>query len=395
MRIFTENDKQALGAALKTFYGYMNGTNVRTAVCTAQAEKALAAGLTIDEILNRENYARVAEEKKPTLEEYIDALIERAILVRPLKDEADWADPGGFILYAEIFHDFYQRINGTGGTYTTATAKANLAKAINRNGLQPILSDKLIGEVMDKSGKGEKLTCFNYIEHLLLDAESYDIDNSLSEEQFRRDAISQEEQNPVIPDDPSFAETAEAEPREKDGDPAVTTEGSETDNDGSLYPDWEDPEPGEQSSAYLAALNPREFKRNCVAELIYTLTLQEIAEMARFVKTKSDDITLEEFINALAEGRIDKHAESANARTTHIYLNENLYTSFLECLALQGVSISEETATKMDYLSESWDMRSEKTRKMQKMKELIYQHAFDDEDLLSVINDLEDYYDNN
>ena len=117
--------------------------------------------------------------------------------------------------------------------------------------------------------------------------------------------------------------------------------------------------------------------------------------MTRFVKTKSDDITLEEFINALAEGRIDKHAESANARTTHIYLNENLYTSFLECLALQGVSISEETATKMDYLSESWDMRSEKTRKMQKMKELIYQHAFDDEDLLSVINDLEDYYDNN
>lgn len=405
MRIFTEKDKLALAAALQSFIGEMTGTTVRVNTCQSYVEKALSAGILVDELLNRENYARLAEvTSKPDLDTYVDALIERTVLVKPIKDDDDWNDPAGFILYATVFHDFYQRINGTGGTFTTPMAKSNLMKAISRNSLQGILSEKLIEEVMEKSGKAEKLTCFNYIEIFLHDAEDYEIDNSLSEEQESRRAIF-EDNTAEVPADEMQGEEGEVVDIQPDMSDVfeknLITEGAETENDESIYgsDNWEqDEEDGTAASGtsgvYIAAYNPRQFKRDRVAEAVLTLSVAEIAEFAKYIATNADEdsITLEEFITALAQGRFDKKAESVEARQAHQYLNGELFKSFLDCVAMQGVEISEESATRMDILSDSWDMRDNKTRRLQKIKELVYQHAIDDNDLLGVIEDLETIY---
>lgn len=401
MRIYTEKDKLALAAALRSFWGFMAGDSVRTSKCLAYAEKALAAGITADELLNRDNYYRVAEVSAlPDIDTYVDALINRSAIIRSLKDEDGWADPAGFILYAAIFHDFYQKINATGGTFTTSNAKVNLQKAISRNSLQAILSEKLIHEVEEKTGKGESLTCYAYIEALLRDAELYDIDNGLTEEQEAFRALLEHQA------DAAGDETAEEKdpvPEKEEGE--LMPEGRDTDNDESIFSMMSmeeeddftpDGRPSETNAAFIAAYNPKQYKRNCVAEAVLTLTVGEIMEFSKTIPSAHGeqvcDLTLEDFISALAEGRFDKGAESIEGANIHQRLITELYTHYMECIAMQGVEIGEEAASRMDILYDSWDMRDANTRKVQKIKELIYQNAMDDTDLLDVIGDLEKYY---
>lgn len=398
MRKFTENDKLALAAALQTFIGYMNGSRNRTSTCLEYVNAALDAGLTVDELLNRENYGRVCEIiEKPDLGAYVNALIERSVIVRGIKDEDNWTDPDGFFIYAEMYHDFYQKINGTGGVYATATAKENLMKAISRNSMQALLSERLITDVMERSGKGEKLTCFNYLEYLLRDAESYDIDISLSEQQEARAQLAAEStyQNVETHEAPAGAEETEA--RDEDTDPSVTTETAGPENDDSIYHDWgeeDDSSSMDDNVAFISTMNPRQYKRNFVSEALHTLTKDELNEIWRFATTASNG-TLDELIEDLTSGNIDKRGESVEARKTHQFLNSQLLQHFLNCIAMQGMQMSEQTAMKIDYLTESWDMRDNKTRKLQKIKELIYQNGMDDNDLLDVIEDLENLYQDN
>lgn len=383
MRIFTENDILALAAALRTFYGSASGTPTRTALCVEQAERALVAGLTVDEILNRHNMARVMEViGKPNLATYVDALIDRTVLVRPLRREPNWADPDGFFLYAEMFHEFYQKINGKGGVYNTSTAKNNLMKAITRFSLQGILSEKLIREVMEKTGEGEELTCFNYVKTLIVDAEEYDIDDSLSKEQQERRELEEEAGRKIV----------EVE-READSETTVNVENATTENDDSIYNDFEEETDDTQDISFIAGLDPQEYKRGFLTELINNTPIADQAELCRFIKDADPDRTTSaELVDALRDGKIDTRSESVNARNIHQALKEQLFPHFIECLAMQGVQVSPEVAAKMDFLTESWDMRDDKTRKLQKAKELFYREDITDPDLLEIMEDLKQLY---
>ena len=64
---------------------------------------------------------------------------------------------------------------------------------------------------------------------------------------------------------------------------------------------------------------------------------------------------------------------------------------------MQGVEVSEELASKTDFLAVSWDLRDKKTRRLQKMRELIMEamQEREDDDLLGALNDLESIYSNN
>ena len=383
MRIFTENDRLALTAAMRTFYSSVSGTLVKTATCLEQINRALDAGLTVDELLNRHNMSRVMEvTEKPDIATYIEALIDRTVLVRPLRREPSWSDPDGFSLYADMFHDFYQKINGTGGVYTTSTAKANLMKVISRYSLQTILSEKLINEVMEKTGEGENLTCFNYIKTLLLDAENYDLEDGLSKEQRERKQLEEE----------SGRKITEVE-READGEATVSAENASTENDESIYDEYVEENDEAQDMSFIATLDPQEYKRNFLAELINNTAIADQAELCRFIKDADPDRTTSaELVEALKNGKIDTKNESVSARNIHQALKEQLFPHFIECLAMQGIQVSPEVAAKMDFLTESWDMRDNNTRKLQKAKELFYREDIDDPDLLEVIEDLKQLY---
>ena len=403
MRIFTDNDKLALAAALKTFIGYMNGSRVRTATCLVHVNKALGLGVTVDEMLNVGNYLRLAKTvENPDLETYMEALAERTVIILPLKEDENWDAPDGFITYAECFHDFYLKLTGVGGTYTTTIAKQNIWKAISRNTLQGILSEALINEVKEKTGKGDDLNCYQYIEALLKDAESFSIDNSLSDEQASL-------LNTMANNDTEGAAEMEEEPsveeRPQDGDPNVQTEGIDPEIDESIHAFGDEIEPEEmidnlmdentlgQETAYIAAYNPRQYKRRNIAEAILTLSMAEIDELCRFVEDfDKENATLENLIDSLTDGKIDTASESVTARQTHGYLNSQLYQPYKECLCMQGMAINEEFTATKDLLKDSWDMRDARTRKLQKITELVYQNAPDDVDLQSVIEDLEKAY---
>ena len=70
----------------------------------------------------------------------------------------------------------------------------------------------------------------------------------------------------------------------------------------------------------------------------------------------------------------------------------DLLPTFINCVRTQGIDMDEETAGQYDILHDSWDLRSPETRKLQKLKKLIYSAAHDDPDLLSAIPDIERLY---
>ncbi len=383
MRTFTDKDRQGLARALQTFMSHANGQQVNVNRHLTQAETALAEGLTVDELLNAGNYARAAElDGKPSVEEYVKILTRNAVAVVPLRDEPGWDNPAAFTAIAEAFHDFYMEICPKGGTWSTQQAKANLQKAIEANSLQGIMSSVLIGKVMDTSGRGRELTCFQYIEELIKNPEQYAIDNSMSEEQDRR----QQEMAASLESGPADERPAEEKSIELD------TEGSPVDDDTSIYNTMqEDAMQDFPTDTFVSAPSPKEYKRTYLAEALKGLQISEFTALSGLFPK---EMTVDEMITALSEGKIDKSKESIDARNAHQLLNGMLYTHFLNCARWQGMEISEESASKMDLVCESWDFRDSRTRKLQKIKELIYGNAVDSEDLdlLSVIEDLENLY---
>jgi len=386
MRIFTQKDLFGYARAFQTFMGACNGQQVRIKPHGEQVERALKAGITIDELLNFDNYRRV-EEVKPnaSLVDYVDLLIDRRIEVLSLTEDSDWDNPGTFPFYAEMFHNYYVETCGIGGTFSTPTAKENLRKAILRNSLQAIMNHKTIEQVMEATGQGKKLSCFRYIKEILDNRESYDIDNTLSEAQEARHAFTEI----LIPGRPQ-GEPVEHNP----GTAEVITEGAPQPSDSSIHASdgFYDEIPPEGDEAFVAMPAPREVKRASIIEAINALPL---SALTKFMALFDEDMSFDEFVNLLTDGEVDKSREMTDERNVHQLINGSLYLPFLNCARWQGIEISEETASKMDLLTTNWDLRDAKTRKLQKIKELIYNHTVnnsDDGDLMGVIADLEKYY---
>lgn len=378
MRKFTEKDITGLSRAFQTFMGAQNGQRVNVGRHRRQLERAIAEGITIDELLNTGNYARVehALGKKPSLEEYVDSLVNEKVLIMNYRAENGW----DFDYIAEVFHDFFLELRPKGGTWSTQSAKMNLQKLVSRNTLQGIMSNELIEKVSEATGRGDELTCFQYVEMLLAkkDDEEPVIDNSLTEEQAQK---MEERQSMAVVD-------LEAEAREEnDADIPPAGEKMAEINDQN-FPE----EPFSPEIGYAALPAPREFKRVHIAEALRGLTIAEFVELSKIF---DEGIYIDEMIDRLTDGDFNKNDESTMARNAHMSIKSSLFPHFLECAAWQGVDISETTAMNMDLLSMSWDMRDPNTRKLQKLRELVYSQAInnaEDADLIDVIQDLEKFY---
>lgn len=418
MRIFTEQDKKALVAAFKRFGTAMSGIKLKEAEWAAILAQALAEGLTVDQLLNKENWARalkVSPELTPA--GYVDILCERRIAVRDLKDEPLWfnTETGNFRTVAEAAHDFFMCVTGKGGKWNTPSALENLRKVIGKHSLQAILSEELIAAV---TGGGE-MNYFNYVAALDKDFNSLPVDNSLTAEQQQR--LDEEERilsagvdTVKVPAQPEGA--GSPEPEQKDDaeapvqtggpepvpepepeevtDPEEEPEPEDADDDGrSPYND------DDRRNTSLLIPDPRETKRTCISQVLFNCTPEQLQGFLRIVilddgkENERSLTTMTELVDYLTDGKFDVSAEDPLTRDCHMQVNGDLANSFLLCLRSQRVDMPD--IEEIDYLHDSWDFRDPFVRRLSKLNRLV--HKADerdvDGDIWDALDDLEKYYD--
>jgi len=350
MKQYSEKEYAAATKAMTTFMCVANGKQPDTEAYAGLTRKALERGAGFDILLNAANYARAAAAKgsAPSAQEYVDAILERNIEILPLTKEPAWDDGMAVKTLTECFHDWYSEINPTPGAYRSAQARTLLCAAASAFGLDGIMRQGLVEEYLQQADHSPN--CMSYLKWLTRAAES-----------------------DTIP---------------------VSTDGR--DGEDGISGDDESPEdmpvPPADALTFLSMPSPREYKRNTICEAINELPLSSVA---RLMEVFDPEISFEEFVSALTNGDIDAGKEMADAREAHQAINGALYDAYMSCARWQGVEISADTARTLDLLRENWDLRDESTRKLQKLKELIFKASAEnaiDTDMIAVIADLESYY---
>lgn len=391
MRIYTENDKKGLCVALRILLRNRYGKSMKAATLMPAIEKALAAGLSADEILNAANYARaevIMPESSP--EDLISCMAERRIETREITEEEGWSDDLDTMnQISEIFHEFYITICPKGGTWSTSNARMNLEKAIRRNSLDSILSEKLIMEVIEKSGI-ESLTCFNYISIILKDQEKYNIEKEPSEERKKRLEEGSQMLESLVKQEETDEKTAE-----ENEEIALTTESEADETDIDLYPfddDFNDDRnwtPTLNERTTFIGPDPEKRKYECIAASIFYLSPLEIVEISKTVPPCS---TLKELIEKLTSNELNPEKETLQARKVHQTLSADLAPAFLECIRLQGIEINDDEIERHDPLTENWDFRDPNSRKKEKILRLIEKYGEDDPDLNEAAVEIDKFF---
>ncbi len=377
MRTFTDKDKRGILVALRVFLRSLNGERVSQQAGIPLIEKALAAGVTLDILLNRANWQRALEvTPELQLKDYIELLCSGGIEARALKDEPDWHVPeDGFAVIAEAAHDFFMEVSGNGGKWNIPSALVNLAKAIRTHSLQAVLSEKLINEVKEKD---EDVTYFNYILAIVKDFNTLEIDDETPE--FK-----------PIPA-PTQEKSTDGEKEADDG--KISEEQNPGNDEEEIAEEVPYPEEGEQSgfeTVVIMQRNPNEIKE---ATLKSVLLNYSAAELLGILKTMDGglSLTLRDVISKLAEGKFDVRMEDAETRRIHQQINSDLMLPFIDCVNTQGQPMNQELASSYDILHDTWDLRSFNVRKRHKLLKLIFSEGMDDPDLLAAAEDIEKLY---
>lgn len=378
MRVITENDITGLAEALRVFVRAMSGERLNASGAAVLAAAGTGDGLSMDALLNPANWSRAQAAcgaQAPTAEEYVQMLRERAVEVRELKDEPSWHEPtGGWETVAEAAHDFYMKVAGKGGQWSTPSALMNLAKAVQTHSLQAVLSEQLIAAVNDGD---EPRSFFDYVKTVVKDFNSLPVDDSPTEAQARRirediatvDALEgaecDEDPEPPSPEDMPF-------PQDMPGDP--------------FWPE-----------TAIMAPDPRNYKRNSILNFIVNYTPGEIGALATVIdrtenEEKDREMTLSQIVEHLAAGDFRVSRETAEVRSIHASLNCDLVNAFISCIRTQGFEKTPEEVSKYDILHDSWDLRDPDVRKLHKLKRLIHEYGNADEDLLAAEYDLQKLY---
>ena len=389
MRKITEKDRQGAARALQVFMTHVSGQRrLSTKSLLEAVDRAVDEGISFDELLNRENYSRAAAVmQNATAMDYVNILATRQVVVRELTSDPEWDNQEAFGMVAEAFHAFYKEICPKGGTWNTPNAKLKLSYAIKLNSLQALMSEALINEVAEKYEEKGELTCFLYINEILQSPSKYNIDKTETERQMQRKE--DEEESSVVPlktegESSELDESIFGIMNDEDAyEPNIDEMGF---SDAEQFPDLSDFE----DNSFIAYKDPREYKKGCVAGIIFALNLKEI--QALMESTTDECSTIEDLVTALVDGKVDKEKESLEARQAHQYMRMELLTAYITCVRLQGIEINEENASEHDVLMSNWDMRDTKARKLQKLKQLIYDHGEKDDDLVAAIKDLEVLY---
>lgn len=386
MRIFTEKDKKALIKAIRAFLRTMSGERLSTPTGTKLVEKALGGGLTLDELLNPGNWIRAKEVcAELDANEYVDLLLSGGVEVRKLSQEPQWHEPASdFTVVAEAAHDFFMEVTGRGGKWNIPSALTNLAKAIRRHGLQPLLSEALIEEVIKDDAE---MTYFGYIEAITRDFNSLPVDSSLSEEQQKRadeqeEAVSQHVQTVDVVkgiDEETLENVDRLEHNDEDPNEAP-------------YPDWDDRDEHEAAfETMVVGRNPNEHKRESIINILANYSPSEIMGIIDTVEG-GRNMPMSDLIDCLTYGRFSPALEKPETRTIHKHMSADLLPSFIDSVRMQGIEMDEETAAGYDILHDSWDLRTPEVRKLYKLRKLIIMYGSDDEDLQKALEDIENLY---
>lgn len=414
MRTFTEKERKALVTALRTFVRDMSGKRMEMKRATKALDSSLDGGIDLDTLFNPQNYLRLkALIDEPTVEDYIEAILEYRIDARKLTEEPDW-NINGFVNVAHVYHDFYCSFDPKGGVWNTPAALLNLTKAIAEHSLGAILSEELLSAV---SAAG-KMTVYTYITSIL-SGDFTVSDEPTQEEQTRAgERVVFAETTGTDPvEDFAHESEAESETVSDDGgdtNPVVNrflkrlTDGTAEEND-DLYPDDEPEEEeaeDEDESVYAAEYeqeydpavnycvrpNPYLIKREAVQTGLQELTLMEVNGLASTMDDGAH-LKLTEITDNLTLGRFDASRENVEVKQTHMYLSSMLLQRFIDCCRMNGVDMNEETASGYDILKIEWDLRNPRVRTFYKLRELIMQKGENDPDLMKAIPELERVFD--
>lgn len=375
-RTYTEKEKLALAAAWRTLVLRLFNKRLNDKRALEFLDGKAAEGLTADELLNPANYLPPDEKGNILMKENP---------VR-LTDTEGWYEGDSFALVAECVHDFYLRLTGKGGQWTTKNSRDNLARAIREDGIDTILSEELVSIIdaknKEKNGEEATLSCFAYIENVI-------------RELWR---LKKEQPQPEEP-------AEETAGNDFDGYDEAT-EGTK-DAPECVHPNpFEDPDlipsPDRFDTDIIPLNTPRNNKRNAIALNLANYSIKEIANLAECVLYKDDEeeekladggISLNVLIDKLTDGEFSPKSENAEARKMHMSLNGDLNGAFVTCVRqIAGVDMDAEMAQNYDILHIDWDLRDPGVRKFYKLKQLILESRDIDRDLLDAIDDLERLY---
>ena len=388
MRTITTKDKRGLLIAFRIFLRAMSGERLSQQAGGEVIERALGAGLTFDELLNKENWGRaLAVVPNLTAKEYVDVLSERRIDVKEIKEEPMWHDiSNGFVMVAEAAHDFFLEVSGRGGKWNIPSALTNLAKAIREHSLQAILSEKLIEEV---TFGDSDMTYFGYLDAIVKDFDSLSVDTSLTDEQARR---REEDETTVKAATTNENQHEEEAPAEKI--PAVDEEYEQPED--TPYPEG----PGEDDelnavshfeTMFVAQNTPREMKRDGLRLVLVNYTPSELLGLVKTIEG-GENMYITDIIDFLTDGRFDTAAESAETKKIHQNISADLMPMFIDCVHSQNIEMDDKLASNYDILKDSWDLRTPQVRKLHKLKKLIVTYGLEDQDLMEAIGDIEELY---
>ena len=271
MRTFSRIEIESTAKALQNFVGQKGEHSLKYKDYVAATEKALAHGLTLDEIFNSRNYDRALDDFRKEAGtapnatvnalDYVEYLNEHP-LRKEIKQEENWNLISEFYILPDIFHEYFMYMTGNGGEHTTVAAKTLLIKAIHRNSLQAILSEELIKEAneMFKSDNPEaKFTCFQYLTYVLQYAEELHINCSLTKEQTaarfeENDPLTKEEdyEDPIELDTSTYREDGIDQSIYEQKDDEINE-----DEEDEFMPSTED------ETAFLMFCNPQKSAENC------------------------------------------------------------------------------------------------------------------------------------
>lgn len=396
MRQFTDKEINAFARGLMRYSYAIGAGRTQTATCEKNIRKALDCGITLDELFNKGNYDRAcmaADGTMPDMTTYVELLTARNIESAPLRDENFWAAIDmGFSALAEAVHEIYIALTGFGGTYTTSNALNKLKAAIAKHSLQGILSERLMKAATEQMGAS------NYFRFVLAAA-------NFDELPFETEMTEEQEQR--LRENEELAQAGETEPDAEEPEPEDASEGTdtgapsegksgETEETGGKEDETPAPEPVEMpdedpNETVVIPQNPRDLKRSAVTETVFYLSADELKALAPCVRD-GKSVTVGDIVDALTNSEYDPSKEDMVGKAVHAALGERLTPAFISCVLQQGLDMDEERASKYDVLLQDWDLRTDRTRRLVKLKSLAFAYGDGDPDIDEAVRDLEAYY---
>lgn len=394
MRQFTDKEINAFARGLMRYSYAIGAGRTQTATCEKNIRKALDCGITLDELFNKGNYDRAcmaADGTMPDMTTYVELLTARNIESAPLRDENLWtATDMGFSALAEAVHEIYIALTGFGGTYTTSNALNNLRNAITKHSLQGILSERLMKAAAEQDGARNY---FRFV-HAAANSDSLPFETELSEEQERRarenEELAQQGETEPAAEQPEPGDAPEKPDSEApSGGESGETEENEAE-DGSVPGPEEIPDEDPNETVVIPQ-SPRDLKRTAVTETVFYLSADELKSLAPCVRDGTD-VTVGDIVDALTNSEYDPSKEDMVGKAVHAALNERLAPAFVSCVLQQGLDMDEGRAARYDVLLQDWDLRTDRTRRLVKLKSLAFAYGDGDPDIDEAVKDLEAFY---